>query len=71
MHQYDIIYYNAYHCSRQNAFGLVVALDEMGSANGDLFWDDGESIGTVAAGQYHYSTFSFENVSLCLITFND
>ncbi|KAF4522929.1 hypothetical protein B566_EDAN012624 [Ephemera danica] len=49
---------------RENAFGLVIALDEAGAASGDLFWDDGESIDTVAAGQYHYSTLAFADVKL-------
>ncbi|KAF4521826.1 hypothetical protein B566_EDAN012483 [Ephemera danica] len=50
--------------TRENAFGLVIALDEAGAASGDLFWDDGESIDTVAAGQYHYSTLAFADNSL-------
>ena len=52
-----------YVCSRENAFGLVVALDESGKAEGELFWDDGESIGTVEAGEFFFSTFNFSNVS--------
>ena len=31
--------------SRQNPMGLVVALDDDATANGKLFWDDGESLG--------------------------
>lgn len=54
---------NHYNFSRQNPLGLIVALDDNFSSQGDLFWDDGESIDTVNAGDYHYSTFSFENVS--------
>jgi alpha-glucosidase (family GH31 glycosyl hydrolase) len=48
--------------SRQNAFGLIVALDGSRSSKGDLFWDDGESIDTVGSGNYHYSTFDFTQV---------
>ena len=33
--------------SRLNPMGLLVALSDEGSASGDLFWDDGESIGRV------------------------
>ncbi len=31
--------------SRNNPFGLIVALDESGTATGSLFYDDGDSIG--------------------------
>uniref|UniRef100_A0A287DB05 P-type domain-containing protein n=1 Tax=Ictidomys tridecemlineatus TaxID=43179 RepID=A0A287DB05_ICTTR len=30
---------------RQNPLGLIIALDENNEASGELFWDDGESIG--------------------------
>ena len=32
-------------CSRRNPFHIKVYLDTDGTATGDLFWDDGESIG--------------------------
>lgn len=31
--------------SRQNFVGLTVALDDKGEAEGQMFWDDGQSIG--------------------------
>lgn len=31
--------------SRQKLMGLIVALDDAGGAEGQVFWDDGESIG--------------------------
>jgi len=33
-------------CSRRNPFHMKVYLDDSGTATGDLFWDDGESIGS-------------------------
>uniref|UniRef100_A0A673K9X0 P-type domain-containing protein n=1 Tax=Sinocyclocheilus rhinocerous TaxID=307959 RepID=A0A673K9X0_9TELE len=36
---------NNTHYSRQNALGLIVALNDGGEAKGSLFWDDGEGIG--------------------------
>ena len=32
-------------CSRKKPMGLIVALGDEGEASGQLFWDDGESIG--------------------------
>lgn len=37
---------------------LVCALSDDGSASGDLFWDDGETIDTYENNQYAYITFS-------------
>ncbi|XP_065352760.1 maltase-glucoamylase-like [Cloeon dipterum] len=50
--------------SRNYPFGLTIAIDADGTAAGDLFWDDGESINTVNLGQYHYSTFSYQEVAI-------
>ena len=47
--------------SRQNNFELLVSL-KAGQASGKLFWDDGESIDTIASGQYQINTFQFANV---------
>ncbi|XP_059802933.1 maltase-glucoamylase [Hypanus sabinus] len=38
--------------SRKNPLGLLIALDEQGKANGELFWDDGESRDTFESGAY-------------------
>jgi maltase-glucoamylase len=42
--------------SRQNPFGLIVALDSRGEAKGDLFYDDGEA--HIAQNLFYYSTLS-------------
>lgn len=44
--------------SRSKPLSLLIALDENGSAKGQLFWDDGESIDTYEAGNYTLATFS-------------
>ncbi|XP_037382547.1 sucrase-isomaltase, intestinal [Talpa occidentalis] len=44
--------------SRKNALGLIVALDENNTANGDFFWDDGETKDTIENGIYIMYTFS-------------
>ncbi|CAJ1074960.1 lysosomal alpha-glucosidase [Xyrichtys novacula] len=43
--------------SRMNPFFLTVALSAGGWANGDLFWDDGESLDTFEMGNYCYVIF--------------
>ncbi|XP_047450351.1 sucrase-isomaltase, intestinal [Mugil cephalus] len=44
--------------SRKNPLGLIVALSDSGTAEGSLFWDDGEGIDTVEKNQYLLTTFS-------------
>ncbi|KAM5190698.1 maltase-glucoamylase [Callospermophilus lateralis] len=46
------------HLSRQNPLGLIIALDENNEASGELFWDDGASIDTVANKVYLFCEFS-------------
>lgn len=47
--------------SRQNPFGLTIALDEAGSASGELFYDDGESEHTMT--ETYLAAHTFEGVS--------
>nr|XP_039250165.1 maltase-glucoamylase, intestinal-like [Styela clava] len=54
---------NTYY-SRQNPMGLVVALDEVYKATGDLFWDDGNSIDTIENGEYALMKFNCEASTL-------
>ncbi|RVE69495.1 hypothetical protein OJAV_G00078330 [Oryzias javanicus] len=44
--------------SRRKPFFLTVALSEDGSARGDLFWDDGESLDTFEMQNYSYIIFT-------------
>ncbi|XP_061557418.1 lysosomal alpha-glucosidase isoform X4 [Phycodurus eques] len=44
--------------SRRNAFFLTVALSADGTARGDLFWDDGDSVDTFQSGNYSYVLFA-------------
>lgn len=50
--------------SRKNKFGLLVALDINGEAEGNLFWDDGETIDTIENGQYNLINFAAEQNSV-------
>ncbi|XP_036102238.1 putative maltase-glucoamylase-like protein FLJ16351 [Molossus molossus] len=45
------------HSSRQNFMGLIVALDDNGKAEGQMFWDDGQSIDTYENGDYFLANF--------------
>nr|XP_025837997.1 putative maltase-glucoamylase-like protein FLJ16351 [Vulpes vulpes] len=44
--------------SRQKFMGLIVALDDNGEAEGQLFWDDGQSIDTYENGNYFLANFT-------------
>ncbi|XP_043729072.1 maltase-glucoamylase, intestinal isoform X3 [Cervus elaphus] len=46
------------HSSRQKYMGLIVALDDSGRAEGQLFWDDGQSIDTFENGNYFLVNFT-------------
>nr|XP_042130484.1 putative maltase-glucoamylase-like protein FLJ16351 [Peromyscus maniculatus bairdii] len=45
------------HYSRQNFVGLTVALDDKGKAEGQMFWDDGQSMDTYEKGNYFLANF--------------
>uniref|UniRef100_A0A8D0W541 P-type domain-containing protein n=1 Tax=Sus scrofa TaxID=9823 RepID=A0A8D0W541_PIG len=44
--------------SRQKFMGLIVALDSNGRADGQIFWDDGQSIDTYENGNYFLANFT-------------
>ncbi|OXB62287.1 hypothetical protein ASZ78_012335 [Callipepla squamata] len=52
---------SAFMASRRNPLGLIIALDENNAASGELFWDDGESTGTVESNRYIYYEFTVSN----------
>eukprot|EP00057_Strongylocentrotus_purpuratus_P025269 XP_011679743.1 PREDICTED: maltase-glucoamylase, intestinal-like [Strongylocentrotus purpuratus] len=53
--------HNSTKFSRLNPFGLIVPLDGSMQASGDLFWDDGDSIGTVESGEYYLMRYIFSS----------
>ncbi|KAM7399513.1 hypothetical protein PAMP_018780 [Pampus punctatissimus] len=50
--------------SRKNPLGLIVALSDSGTAQGSLFWDDGEGIDTVQREQYLLTSFAAASSTL-------
>ncbi|XP_036974620.1 maltase-glucoamylase, intestinal [Acanthopagrus latus] len=50
--------------SRKNKLGLIVALSDSGTAQGSLFWDDGEGIDTVKKAEYLLTSFSAQSNTL-------
>ncbi|XP_020288298.1 lysosomal alpha-glucosidase-like [Pseudomyrmex gracilis] len=44
--------------SRKNNFELLIALDENENANGELYWDDGDSIDSIEKGEYLWLRFT-------------
>ncbi|KAM4693329.1 maltase-glucoamylase-like [Discoglossus pictus] len=50
--------------SRQRFMGLIVALDENGQAQGNLFWDDGSSIDSIEKQVYLLTDFSADQKTI-------
>uniref|UniRef100_A0A2K6KA59 Maltase-glucoamylase n=1 Tax=Rhinopithecus bieti TaxID=61621 RepID=A0A2K6KA59_RHIBE len=60
------------HLSRQKFMGFKIALDDEGTAEGWLFWDDGQSIDTYGKGLYYLANFSAsQNTMQSHIIFNN
>uniref|UniRef100_A0A2K6UC28 Maltase-glucoamylase n=1 Tax=Saimiri boliviensis boliviensis TaxID=39432 RepID=A0A2K6UC28_SAIBB len=60
------------HLSRQKFMGFKIALDDEGTAEGWLFWDDGQSIDTYGKGLYYLAKFSAsQNTVQSHIIFNN
>lgn len=50
--------------SRKNNFELIVALNEAGNAEGELYWDDGDSIDSIKKKEYLWLSFIANKSSL-------
>ncbi|XP_013810008.1 maltase-glucoamylase-like [Apteryx mantelli] len=57
--------------SRKNPMGLIIALDDNNEASGELFWDDGESTGTVDNKTYIAYEFKVSNNVLQMNVINN
>ncbi|OCT61893.1 hypothetical protein XELAEV_18047924mg [Xenopus laevis] len=57
--------------SRKNDLLLVVALNPDGVARGDLYWDDGESLGTFERQDYTHVLFIAANVNVMNVLLNE
>ncbi|CAF3879344.1 unnamed protein product [Rotaria magnacalcarata] len=47
--------------SREQPFGLMIIMDSDGNADGELFYDDGESIDTISSKNYYHATFQWSS----------
>ncbi|CAF1261434.1 unnamed protein product, partial [Rotaria sordida] len=47
--------------SRTKPFGLIIVLNANGQAEGDLFYDDGESLDTIDSESYYYASFTWSS----------
>ena len=46
---------------RKNPFGLTIVLNAAGAAEGDLFYDDGETIDTIGPKAYYFAKFRWSS----------
>jgi hypothetical protein len=44
-----------------NPFGLIIIVDSNGNAEGDLFYDDGETIDTIEKNLYFYAKYKWSS----------
>ncbi len=57
--------------SRKKPFGLIVALDNLGTAKGELFYDDGDSIDSIQYSKFFLSNFTFNQKKLKMNIFQN
>ncbi|KAI4498392.1 hypothetical protein M0802_006571 [Mischocyttarus mexicanus] len=50
--------------SRKNGFELIVALNRLEMAQGELYWDDGDSLDSIEKKEYTHQIFFSENQTL-------
>ncbi|XP_060814039.1 lysosomal alpha-glucosidase-like [Bombus pascuorum] len=50
--------------SRKNNFELLITLDHVKKAKGELYWDDGDSLDSLEKEQFVWSVFTIENDTL-------
>ncbi|XP_033209375.1 lysosomal alpha-glucosidase-like isoform X2 [Belonocnema kinseyi] len=50
--------------SRKNHFELLIALNEENRAEGELYWDDGDSLDSIQERQFRWLKFTVENNTL-------
>ncbi|XP_059166951.1 probable maltase-glucoamylase 2 [Physella acuta] len=60
-------YANNTHFSRQNPFTILVALDELDRAEGDIYWDDGVYIDPIPIHYYYKARILVENNNLLMM----
>ncbi|XP_054420203.1 probable maltase-glucoamylase 2 [Pteronotus mesoamericanus] len=59
------------HSSRRKLMSLMVALDDSGRAEGQMFWDDGESLDTYENGNYFLANFTAAQNTLQIQTIHN
>jgi len=57
--------------ARENPMGLIIALNDGGMAEGELFYDDGESIETHLTGDFLHMKYTFDGNSLTSVVETD
>lgn len=55
---------NTTYYSRKNPVGLIVAMSDNGTAEGSLFWDDGEGIDNIEKKLYLHTSFTANSTEL-------
>jgi maltase-glucoamylase len=54
--------------ARLTPMNLIIALDKQEKAQGNLFWDDGDSIETYETSNYNYFYFNYDSQTLSIVS---